>query len=332
MPRHHLVPRMYLKHFANADEKLVMVRRDDLAVARQTSVTAACREAGFYAIPTEDIEPEARDGHDPEAVEKALASIEGATTPLLAAILGTNVVPQLEDFDRYQVAQFVALQATRTWAFRRDFVELAQLSAKRQLEAFTTDEQIRKFLKKTGKPARPNDIGEFRARALGPDGPKLRVPNSVSTQAAVQFALTTGQEEIFTRAWHLRVFDEPALLTSDAPVVFHRSGPPGTPLPGIATADAIYFPVDRYHLLSFERTSGLADDKVILNANPGRAAVVNRLVAGQAERWIYHHPDDSQLLDDIQLADRPEFVTETVQMSTNTDEVRVRKRVVRRKA
>lgn len=127
MPRHHLVPQMYLKNFATADEKLVMVRRENLAFARPTSVVAACREAGFYTIPTEDLEPDAREGHDPEAVEKVLASIEGKTAPLISAILTTDTVPQLENFDRYRVAQFAALQATRTWAFRRDFVELARI-------------------------------------------------------------------------------------------------------------------------------------------------------------------------------------------------------------
>ena len=97
------------------------------------------------------------------------------------------------------------------------------------------------------------------------------------------------------------------------------------------TADAIYFPLDRRHLLSFERIHGDPDDRLTVNASPGRAAIVNRLVAGQAERWIYHHPDDSHLLDGIRLAPRPDFVTETVQVSASADEVRVRKRVVRRK-
>lgn len=322
---------MYLKHFADDSEMLVMVRRHALAVAHPTSVTAACRESGFYAIPTEDLEPEAQEGHDPEAVEKVLASIEGATSPLIKDLIATDSIPQLEDFARYQVAQFVALQATRTWAFRRDFVELAQLSAKRKLEAVTTDERIVRFLKKLGRPTRPRDIAEFRARTLGPGGPKLRIPDSVSTQAAVQFAVTDGQEEIFTRAWHLRVFDEPALLTSDAPVVLHRSGPPGTPLPGIKTADAVYIPLGRRHLLSFESTSGDPNDRVTMNASPRRATLVNRLVAGQAERWIFHHPDDAHLLEGMELAPRPDFVTETVQVSVGADEVRVRKRVVRRK-
>lgn len=148
----------------------------------------------------------------------------------------------------------------------------------------------------------------------------------------MQFAVETGQQEIFTRRWHLRVFDEPALLTSDAPVALHRSGPSGTPVPGVSTADAIYLPLGRRHLLSFERISDGSDSRITLNAKLGRAVLVNRLVAGQAERWIYHHPDDAHLLNGIELPGRPEFVTETARVSAAFDEVRVQKRVVRRKA
>ena len=51
----------------------------------------------------------------------------------------------------------------------------------------------------------------------------------------------------------------------------------------------------------------------------------------QSQRWIYHHPDDAHLLDGVELPDRPSFATEIDRVTHTEDEVRVRKRIVRRK-
>lgn len=72
MDRHHLVPQMYLRNFADASSKLTMVAGGDLTRSHTVTVKNACNEAGFYTIPTEDIEPYARAGHDPDALEKRL--------------------------------------------------------------------------------------------------------------------------------------------------------------------------------------------------------------------------------------------------------------------
>ena len=133
------------------------------------------------------------------------------------------------------------------------------------------------------------------------------------------------------RPWHLRVFDDPVLLTSDAPVAMRRAGPPGTPMPGIANADAVYWPVDRHHLLSFERPGSASADKVTLNADPSRARVANRLIAAQAEKWIFHHPDEHPLKG-LELPTRPELVEETLDVRQTMGELRVTTRVIRRHA
>lgn len=51
MPRHHLVPEMYLRRFADESKRLVMVSRDDLTAALPITVKNACNEAGSTRSP-----------------------------------------------------------------------------------------------------------------------------------------------------------------------------------------------------------------------------------------------------------------------------------------
>lgn len=332
---------MYLRLYADASKKLTMVARDDLTRAHTVTVNNACNETGYYTIPAEDIEPYARAGHDPDALEKVLATVEGTTVPVVDKLIATNTAPSLADlstregleapWDRYQLALFVALQMTRTWAFRRDLKELVDYWVQKRKELFTTDDRIAKHLARLGKPTRPQDIDSFRERLLGPAGPKLDFGDSRSIQAAVQFAIENTQPELFERRWHLRVFDEPVLLTSDAPVATRLAGPPGTPVPGVATAQAIYWPIGRRHLLSFERIrrGEPTADKVTLGADPARGRVANRLIASQAEKWIFHHPEDHPL-DGVEPLERPPLTEETVRVMESPDEIRVTTCVLRR--
>ena len=55
VPRHHLVPQMLLRPFADDNQKLVMVSRDDPGQVTLTRVRTACAEVGFYTIPTDDV-------------------------------------------------------------------------------------------------------------------------------------------------------------------------------------------------------------------------------------------------------------------------------------
>lgn len=328
---------MYLRNFADESNKLTMVARDDLSRTHTVTVNNACNEAGFYTIPTEDLEPHARPGHDPGALEKTLANLEGTTVPIIDQIVTTRTLPSLDDrtleqgldapWDRYNLAFFVALQMTRTWAFRRDLNEFIDLGARLHTNVLTTDDRIAKFLARSGKPFRAQDIEAFRERLLGPNRPKLRFGDSRITQVAVEFAVEYGLPELFGRTWHLRVFDDPVLLTSDAPVTLRTAGPPGTLAPGVVNASAIYWPIDRRHLLAFE-LSNRVTDRVDIHADPRRAHMVNRLVAAQAERWIFHHPADRPL-DGLDLPPRPQLAEETVHVVAGRGEVRVTKRVGR---
>src|SRR5665213_2478949 len=106
-PRHHLVPQLLLGRFADANGNLRMVRRDDLTFSVGTSVRKACNEAGFYRIETEDLEPDHRDGHDPEFLEKTLSVFETRAATAIGHVL--NGSPPWTLDDRYHLTMFTAL-------------------------------------------------------------------------------------------------------------------------------------------------------------------------------------------------------------------------------
>lgn len=326
MVRHHLVPQMYLRGFADEHGMLAMVTREDLTDSRHITVNNACNETGFYSIPSEDLEPFAREGHDPEVVEKHLAQIESRAGPALEELRATAEVPQTGNERRYHLAAFAAIQMTRTWRFRRDMLELYHAGATALVKANTTDERLGAFLASKGRPTRPADIVEFRASLFGSDGPKLVVPGSRGVQAAIHLAVEEGIPELLSRSWHLRVFDEPVLLTSDAPIAMRSVSSPGDLAPALKTADAIYWPLDRHHVLSFERSVGKPKDKLTRDAPIGRAAKINASVAAEAERWIFHHPEDRPAgLEDIgALPPHPELVFDTVELPGDRRVMRAR--------
>jgi hypothetical protein len=53
----------------------------------------------------------------------------------------------------------------------------------------------------------------------------------------------------------------------------------------------LWLPLDRGHALEF----AMSGAETVVPAPLKKAAKINLLVASQAERWIFHHPDDSPL-------------------------------------
>jgi hypothetical protein len=133
MDRHHIVPQFLLQRFANEDGQVRALNRIDLTSAYTTSVTKACREAGYYRIETEDLEEWAREGHDPELVEKVLSSIESDAAGIVTEIIVGNL-PRTET-DRLHLALFVALQMTRGWQFRDEMNQIGTLQMREELGA-----------------------------------------------------------------------------------------------------------------------------------------------------------------------------------------------------
>lgn len=280
---------MLLRRFATDDERLVMAAREAPHEARPTSVRKACAEVGFYAIPTEELDPQAREDHDPEVAERVLAGVESATSALLDE-LTEGRLPQDED-DRITLALFAALQMTRGWQFRRDLDDMVNASAMREIRARTDDARVRAFLRDRGDAYDDAAVRDFHER-LRTNPPRIVMGHGSVVQTSVQHAVEQVLPVLLTRPWHLLRFDRPLLLTSDAAIApWSPPSPAGTPSPALMTARAVFLPVDRQTCLAFGSTGG---DRVE-QARPARAKRINLAVASAATRWVFHHPDDRPL-------------------------------------
>ncbi len=276
---------MYLKRFADDRQQVVAVPRDNLSGTVRSTVRKAAAEVGFYEIPTDDLEEHARQDHDSEAVEQALSGIEGAAAAAIERILNGKF-PLDDPTVRLHLSAFVALQHTRGWRFRRDFADLARLTAPAFIRQNVTLERVREALVSQGRSSEPDDVRDMFERLTGPDGPKPVVRQGMYVQQAVRLALEDIAPTIFIRRWRLLTFSRPCLLTSDEPVAL-----PVIERRGAANVPQLWLPLDRSHALEFAMSGG----ETVVPAPLKKAAKINQLVASQAERWIFHHPNDSPL-------------------------------------
>lgn len=327
VPRHHVVPQLMLRRFADPSGRIVMADRDPPHRKVRTTVRTAAAENGFYKIDTDDVAPSHRHGHDPELVEKALSGVEGdAAGPLADLIEGR--FPSLED--RYRIAMLVALQAVRGQGFRDEMERLATLTAKTHLGATVTDDTIRQWLADQDSPAGPDHVASFRDEMLRDDGWSLEMSHAFAVQESLRFGIDVIQPRLYFAAWEIWTFGSDVLLTCDAPVApWSPPRPNGLPV-GIADAQHVYLPLDRKTVLVVtDRPQDTVADRAVAQTSHALASRVNRAVASGAHRWIYHHPDDRPL-DGLRIGPRQAWTTENVSSHHDGGTVIVRGMYVKR--
>ncbi|CAH0159022.1 hypothetical protein SRABI83_00902 [Arthrobacter sp. Bi83] len=288
MPLHHYVPQFLLRGFADKDNQLRATLRSNLQTSHLTAVRKAAAERDFYTIPTEELTPESRRGHNPESVEKSLADIESRASSDIRLIVagGSPYTTAL----RYRMATLVAMQLTRSPRFRRDYVGVANLSARALLERKLTDDRLRQHLSDHGRPTSPEDVARFRKEVF--EGEYKLVPSTTHlVQETLKFGIETLSPLMFSRTPRVLRFSEPLLLTSD---VGAAPWSPNDPIPwsnGIAKAHTIFLPLNRFTALALTR-GGSPSDRIVQSIWADHS---NFALANAAERWIYQHPDDSSL-------------------------------------
>jgi hypothetical protein len=316
MDRHHIVPQFLLRRFASEDGQLRVINHPNLTSPHMTSVTKACREAGYYRIESEDLEEWARDGHDPELVEKTLSNIEATAAEITTSIISGSA-PHTKD-DRFHLALFVALQMTRGWQFREELNQIGTLRMREELGSRHEELAIRAraWLRRQGRPAKPDDVEKFLEGVLGPNGPRLAINDPVRVQVSLGHALYNVMPILMQR--HLRIlrFDAPSLVISDAPVGNWTAGQDRAV--GVGNAALVFLPLSRQVALAYGTKVSAANNA----AGPTRAAQINSLAVDGATRWAYEHPDD-RIVESLDIPpDRPQWVTEFVEVMEETDGVR----------
>jgi hypothetical protein len=304
---------MLLKRFATEQRKLVMVDRQPPHAPRPSSVKNACAECGFYSIPAEELEESSRDGHDPEAVEHLLATLEGDTDPLIAGLIAGHFPPS--PVERFSIAVFTAVQMTRGWRWRQDMEAVGNIITREQASLVPRN-AIRDWLRGQGDRHDATAVRAFRERMFRADNSvEVRMTQAYAVQESLRMAVGDLAPRLFARPLRLLRFDDNVLLTSDNPVGIWAPAPGGvSPAIGRGDAPMIFLPLDRRTALAFA-TNG--SDRVS-HPGPIRARQINLSLIEDARRWIFHHPDD-QPLQGITIPPLTELVQEVVAVREGSD-------------
>lgn len=320
VPRHHLVPQSLLRRFADERERLVMVPRLG-GEPKRTSVATACAETGFYAIEVAD---EYVDQADSEYVETLLSQVEDKAKRHLDAILD-GCFP-LSDQTKFDLALFLALQVARGWVFRNDLVEIATHAA-RMHTATISEDRVREWLRERGEPTDAQSIRENLRGVRAMEGMRVVPSNGEAVRQMLQYAIDGVHPHLYFRNWRLLRFDSPCLLISDEPVALW--GRPTRDLDqhplGVATADAVWFPIDRCHALALLQSG----EEKISDASAIRTRQLNVAVAAGAHRWIFHHPADAPLAG-LEIPAPAKFVDEVRRVEETAYQIREQHWLVKR--
>ncbi len=227
--RHHTVPRFYLQRFANPKGRLVAYHRE----REQTmgmSVNDAGVEARFYVIEDEAGQPS-------EAVEEALATLEGAAKGAMDRVFPDAFPP--DDNDREVLAAFLALQSVRTREFRHRYELLADLMSRVQLElqiGGKSPDEVREYMRdRLGEEPTEDAVRQVLDFRDNPE--KFRVvPHPNESIQMIGSVVRATIPVLMDKAWHLCTSEERVFLTSDHPVALWREATEETRHLGVGVA------------------------------------------------------------------------------------------------
>lgn len=205
--------------------------------------------------------------------------------------------------DRAAVAMFVAFQYLRVPAQRQQSDEMATVLMQLQLAAGGR-KAIREALEADGVPRTDEEIEEAWRSMTEFDEWNVELPPAHHLQSS--FGMLEECTAVLRYGYHWSVarWDRRTLLTSDHPVVLVR-GPDHQEWSGVGlkTAGSVLMPLDRHTAVVLTnrgdlggRGHGDATDGAALRGTFAMARSINSAVAGQARRFVFHHPDDD--LDD----------------------------------
>lgn len=286
---------MYLRSFSDATEQVMLVRRNPPHRAHRSAVHNAITEAGFYRIETEHLALESdREMWDPESVEDGLSVLENMAAPAIQKVL-RGEHDRFDKNDWYRLVQFTALQTTRGNRWRENVITLVSAHLQAEYLADLDEDAISSWLAQRGMPSSPSDVVDFISLLASPRFPRVLPPHPVLVQESIKMGIGSDDDPGvagFLADKPMRVIRprNVNVLTSDEPVFWWS---PDSEAPAYAEAHAVWLPLSPGVILEFRNRDH--DEPSLPDDADELAAFVNERVAGQAHRWIVHHPDQTPL-------------------------------------
>lgn len=294
--RNHIVPRFYLKRFADGDQLTSVKLPGDKRITGSTRNASVVNN--FYVM---DDHPE------PDVFEKELANVEAESANAFSKILDENVWPLRPD-DRAMLGLFFALMYARGPERRRGMEQIASTMTALEIKMGGRENVAAWIKRERGITASEELAAKVWESATQPGGPPIRM----SARAHISQILSMVDDTLkyfIGRPWSLIEFNRRSLVTSDAPVCLMNIDEPGSAV-GLFTADAIVVPISRraailmsdpMHLIE----EGATFDQVTLGGFDTRyqgttalGNTFNSQVIAWSREWIYHHPEDAHALPD----------------------------------
>lgn len=279
--RHHYLPQMYLRGFADADELVWVYDRKENKYLHQGIVNTAVKKDFYTTI--------GKDGEKTDVVEQMMAKmIEDPMKRIIKRLDKKNLNWQGED--RAILALFVSLLKTRSPAFEKDQNQLTQeferwLAKARHPSVEATEESLREYEKELGE-----DMSDVSAQEIfemiRDDTYVIEIPRQNNIKMMLSLALQIAQA-VFRLKW--TIFAAPkgcSFLTCDNPFTVvpppnfdHSLGGYGILTPGASTI----VPLSCKTAICFsgegDRTQGAVLYKSFLRQ-------VNVVVAANSERFV----------------------------------------------
>lgn len=289
--RHHYLPESYLSGWADERGQVAVRRRDSpepfAAVIRKVAV-----EAGLYDRPGADGQPD-------DSLERILADFE-APLPELLSLLRLRGAPRRVSGERRNLALLIALQLVRT-PEQQDVILFPEDAADYSGEVPVSLEGMRKFLRHEYLGTEPSTSElqgalDFANGALA----KGRVPRHEAFELLIEIAIEQVAPTLTEMAWSVEHSPRAQFITCDRPVAVWRRRHDDRAGVGLGSADEVWFPIDRAHLLVLRPR--FPEHRVVVD--PRRAAQVNRHLAAGCYAMTIAAPGDLMMLGGLQMRAR----------------------------
>ena len=280
--RHHVVPRLHLRGFADVDGRIIQLDLDT-GRRREVSVTDAAVIKNFYTVVLPD-------GTVSDAWERWLGEVESEIAPALRRAIDMPTF-QLQDDDRERLARWVALQYLRGPDNRRQMAEIAAIMLRAQVGMGGLAYLQHAMSQGSGREVTIAEAERVWDDIHSSQGPEVVVDGEEHLQVLAR-SYDRATAMVYGRSWSRVRYTRKRLLASDVPV----SLVPGDAYDerGLAGAIAIAVPLDRRTLLWLEHPGDRAPNSD-RDRHPSAllANIHNHSAVLSAERLLYFHPHDN---------------------------------------